>query len=326
MLGKTSSLHASLLNLKMSGYLTRRLIHSIIIIIGISVAVFVISRLTGDPVSLMVDFDTPKEDRQILRKELGLDQPLPVQYLIFLKGAVKGDFGTSIRYEEPAIDLVFQRIPATLRLLVFTISWSLIVALPIGIISALKRNSLFDMVGMACTFLGQSIPSFWLGIMLIMIIGVHFRLLPISGYGGGDLAHIIMPAVTLGGFGMATFARITRSSMLQVLDMDYIQTARAKGLSELFVVIKHALRNALIPIVTIMGIQVATLMGGAVITEQIFAYPGVGWLAVQSIYNRDFPVIQAIVMVVSIGVVVTNFLIDIIYTVIDPRIRYEKEK
>jgi len=308
----------------MSGYLYRRFIQSVIIIIGISMAVFLISRLTGDPVSIMVDFDTSKEDREVLRKELGLDKPVPIQYLIFLKGAIRGDFGTSIRYEEPAIDLVLQRIPATLRLLVFTLFWALIFAIPIGIISALKRNSIFDLIGMTSTFLGQSIPSFWLGIMMIMIVGVHFRLLPISGYGGGDVAHIIMPAMTLGAFEMASFARITRSSMLEVLDMDYIQTARAKGLRESLVVIKHALRNALIPIITIMGLHVALLMGGAVITEQIFAYPGVGWLAVQSIYNRDFPVVQAIVMVVSIGVVATNFLIDIIYTIIDPRIRYDR--
>ena len=307
----------------MSGYLTKRFIHSIIIVFGISIAVFVISRLTGDPVSLMVDFDTPMEDREIMRKELGLDKSVTVQYLIFLKGAIKGDFGISIRHDEPAIDLVFQRIPATLKLLIITIFWAIVIAIPIGIISAMNRNSFFDLVGMAVSFLGQSIPSFWLGILLIMIIGVRFRLLPISGYGGGDLANVIMPAITLGAFEMASFARITRSSMLAVLDMDYIQTARAKGLGELFIVIKHALKNALIPIVTIMGLHVAHLMGGAVITEQIFAYPGVGWLAIQSIYNRDFPVVQAIVMVVSVGVVATNFLIDIIYTFIDPRIRYD---
>ena len=310
----------------MRSYLTKRLIHSIIIIIGISMVVFIISRMTGDPVSIMVDFTTPKEDRDIIRKELGLDKPIAVQYLIFIKNALKGDFGTSIRYEEPALDLVFQRIPITLRLLVVTLVWSLIVAIPIGIISAIKRNSIFDLIGMAFTFVGQSIPSFWLGIMMIMVVGVHFRLLPISGFGSGELSYIIMPAITLGAFGMASFARITRSSMLEVMDSDYIQTARAKGLRETFVVIKHALRNALIPIVTILGLQIAGLLGGAVITEQIFAYPGVGWLAVQSIYNRDFPVIQAIVMIVSIGVVATNFIVDIIYTIIDPRIRYDKGK
>jgi len=288
--------------------------------------VFIISRMTGDPVSIMVDFTTPKEDRDIIRKELGLDKPIPVQYLIFIKNAVKGDFGTSIRYEEPALDLVFQRIPITLKLLVVTLVWSLIIAIPIGIISAIKRNSIFDLAGMAFTFVGQSIPSFWLGIMMIMVVGVHFRLLPISGFGSGELSYIIMPAITLGAFGMASFARITRSSMLEVMDSDYIQTARAKGLRETFVVIKHALRNALIPIVTILGLQIAGLLGGAVITEQIFAYPGVGWLAVQSIYNRDFPVIQAIVMIVSIGVVATNFIVDIVYTIIDPRIRYDKGK
>lgn len=310
----------------MRAYLTKRLIHSIIIIIGISMVVFIISRMTGDPVSIMVDFTTPKEDRDIIRKELGLDKPIPVQYLIFIKNAVKGDFGTSIRYEEPALDLVFQRIPITLKLLVVTLVWSLIIAIPIGIISAIKRNSIFDLAGMAFTFVGQSIPSFWLGIMMIMVVGVHFRLLPISGFGNGELSYIIMPAITLGAFGMASFARITRSSMLEVMDSDYIQTARAKGLRETFVVIKHALRNALIPIVTILGLQIAGLLGGAVITEQIFAYPGVGWLAVQSIYNRDFPVIQAIVMIVSIGVVATNFIVDIVYTIIDPRIRYDKGK
>jgi ABC-type dipeptide/oligopeptide/nickel transport system permease component len=205
-------------------------------------------------------------------------------------------------------------------------AWALIFAIPIGIISAIKRNSFFDLIGMAFTFLGQSIPSFWLGIMLIMIVGVRFRLLPISGYGGGDISHIIMPAITLGAFAMASFARITRSSMLEVLDMDYVQTARAKGHRELIVVIKHALRNALIPIVTILGLHITLAIGGAVITEQIFAYPGVGWLAVQSIYNRDFPVIQAIVLIISVGVVMINFFIDIIYTFIDPRIRYDKGK
>ncbi len=310
----------------MSGYLTRRFFQSIIIIIGISIVVFLISRLTGDPVSIMVSPDTPQEDRTILKKELGLDKPLPVQYFMFLKGAAKGNFGKSIRYEESAFHLVSQRLPATAKLIFFTLLWALIFALPIGIVSAIKRNSFFDLVGMTFTFLGQSVPSFWLGIMLIMVVGVHFRLLPISGYGGGDLAHIILPSVTLGAFEMASFARITRSSMLEVLNMDYVQTARAKGLSELIVVIKHALRNALIPIVTIMGLHVALLMGGAVITEQIFAYPGIGWLAVQSIYNRDFPVIQAIVMVVSIGIVATNFAVDMVYTMIDPRIRYDRRK
>jgi ABC-type dipeptide/oligopeptide/nickel transport system permease component len=310
----------------MQGYFTRRLVHSIIIILGISIVVFSLSRLTGDPVSLMVGFDTPKEDREALRKELGLDRPLFVQYFIFLKDAAKGDFGKSIRYEEPAIKLVIERLPATLKLLSLTFTWALLIAIPVGIFSAIKRNSFFDLIGMAVTFLGQSIPSFWLGIMMIMIIGVRFRLLPISGYGGGDLSHLMMPALTLGAFAMASFARITRSSMLEVLDMDYIQTARAKGMREWVVVIKHGLRNALIPIVTILGLHVALAIGGAVITEQIFAYPGVGWLAVQSIYNRDFPVIQAIVMVVSIGVVMINLLVDMIYTLIDPRIRYVKGK
>jgi ABC-type dipeptide/oligopeptide/nickel transport system permease component len=310
----------------MTGFLTRRFIQSIIIVIGISIAVFALSRLSGDPVSLMVGFDTPKEDREILRREMGLDKPIFIQYLIFFKGAVQGDFGKSIRYEEPAMGLVVQRLPATARLIVFTMAGALILAVPIGILSALKRNSFFDLAGMAITFLGQSIPSFWLGIMLIMIVGVRFRLLPISGYGGGDLSYVILPAITLGSFAMASFARITRSSMLEVLDMDYIQTARAKGLRETAVVIRHALRNALIPIVTILGLHVALAIGGAVITEQIFAYPGVGWLAVQSIYNRDFPLIQAIVMVISVGVVATNFLIDILYTFIDPRIRYGREK
>lgn len=307
----------------MSGYLTRRFVQSIIVIIGISIVVFVISRLSGDPVNLMVSMDTPEKYRVILRKELGLDKPIPIQYLIFLRGALKGDFGESIRYGEPALRLVLQRLPATLRLLLFTLFWSLIFAIPIGIFSAIKRNSFFDLIGMACTFLGQSIPSFWAGIMLIMIVGVYLRLLPISGYGNGDFAHLVLPAFTLGTLEMASFARITRSSMLDVLNMDYVQTARSKGLSEFVVITKHALRNALIPIVTMLGLHVAYMMGGAVITEQIFAYPGVGWLAVQSIYNRDFPIIQAIVMVVSIGIVVTNFVIDIVYTLIDPRIRYD---
>jgi len=309
----------------MFDFLVKRFIHSIIIIIGISIAVFLISRLSGDPVSLIVDFSATKEDRAALRAQLGLDKPLPVQYLIFLQGAVKGDFGDSIRYGEPALDLVLQRIPVTLRLLSFTMALSLALAIPIGILSALKRNSLLDLAGMTFTFLGQAVPSFWLGILLISFVGVKLRLLPISGYGDGDIRYLIMPAVTLGTFAVASFARITRSSMLEVLDMDYVQTARAKGNREFIVVVKHALRNALIPIVTILGLHIALAIGGAVITEQIFAYPGIGWLSIQSIYNRDFPVVQAVVMVVSVGVVLVNFLVDVIYTFIDPRIHYGKE-
>jgi peptide/nickel transport system permease protein len=268
----------------------------------------------------MVPFDVPQQQREAIRQELGLDRPLPVQYLDFLANAARGDFGTSVRNRVPALRLVVERVPATLELAAVALTFAVITAIPLGTLSALKHNSAWDLVGMTITFLGQSIPSFWLGILLILVLGVNLRWLPISG--SGTPLHLIMPAITLGSFFMASLARLTRSSLLEVLGQDYVRTARAKGLAEVVVIGLHALKNAAIPIVTAIGVYVGQLLSGAVITEQIFAYPGVGRLAIDAISTRDFPVVQANVIFVSLVVVVLSLLVDMLYLALDPRIRY----
>jgi peptide/nickel transport system permease protein len=298
----------------------KRLLSAIIVIIGVTAIIFIISRLSGDPVDLMLGLEATPESRAALRHALGLDQPIHIQYLIFLVNAFKGDFGVSIRHGVPAMQLVLERLPNTLVLTLATIGLAVAVAIPIGIVSALKHNTVIDYAGMVFTFVGQSIPSFWLGILLILLLGVRLRVLPISGI--GTPAHIVMPAITLSSFMLASLARLTRSSMLETLNRDYIRTAKAKGLKYSTVIIRHALRTALIPVVTVLGLQFAGLMGGAVITEQIFAYPGVGWLAIAAIYARDFPVVQAVVFVISVIVVLANLIVDVVYTYLDPRIRY----
>jgi peptide/nickel transport system permease protein len=304
----------------MGAYLVHRALHAVLVVIGVSLVIFVLSRLSGDPVSLMVPFDVPREQREAIRHDLGLDQPLPVQYLDFLGHAVRGDFGTSVRNRVPAIRLVLDRVPATLELAAVALGFAVVVALPLGILSAIKHNSGWDVAGMAVSFVGQSVPSFWLGILLILVLGVNLRLLPISG--SGTPWHLVMPGITLGSFFMASLARLTRSSLLDVLGQDYVRTARAKGLAEWVVVGLHALKNAAIPVVTALGVYVGQLLSGAVITEQIFAYPGVGRLAIDAISTRDFPVVQANVIFVSVIVVVLSFLVDMLYLALDPRIRY----
>ena len=304
----------------MGAYIVRRALHAVLVVVGVSAVIFFISRLSGDPVSLMVPFDVPQPQREAIRHELGLDQPLPVQYAVFVGNALRGDFGISVRNRVPALRLVLDRVPATLELAAVALVFAVVLAVPLGIVSALKHNSVWDLAGMVLTFLGQSVPSFWLGILLILVLGVNLRLLPISG--AGTPWHLLMPGVTLGSFFMASLARLTRSSMLDVLGQDYVRTARAKGLAEWVVVGLHALKNAAIPIVTAIGVYMGQLLSGAVITEQIFAYPGVGRLAIEAISTRDFPVVQANVIFVSVVVVVLSFAVDMVYLVLDPRIRY----
>ena len=304
----------------MGRYLLQRVLHAVLVVLGVSLVIFAISRLSGDPVSLMVPFDVPQAQRDALRHDLGLDRPLPVQYVDFLAHAVQGDFGTSVRNRVPALRLVVERVPATLELAAVALASAVALALPLGVLSALKHNSVWDVLGMAITFLGQSVPSFWLGILLILVLGVNLRLLPISG--SGSPWHLVMPGVTLGSFFMASLARLTRSSLLDVLGQDYVRTARAKGLSEQVVLGLHALKNAAIPVVTTIGLYMGQLLSGAVITEQIFAYPGVGRLAIDAISTRDFPVVQANVIFVSLVVVGLSLLVDMLYLALDPRIRY----
>jgi ABC-type dipeptide/oligopeptide/nickel transport system permease component len=303
----------------MSVYVARRLVQSLVVLLGISVVVFVILHLTGDPTVLMLPPDVTAEEVARFRKAMGFDDPLPVQYWRFLRGVLHGNFGNSLRHDEPALGLVFERMPATLELTAVALGVALLLAIPAGIVSAVFRNTALDYVSTVVALIGQAMPTFWLGIMLILVFAVGFQVLPSSGRGG--LANLVLPAITLGLFTTARTMRLTRSALLEVLGQDYVRTARAKGVAERGVVWKHALRNASIPVITIVGLELGTLLGGAVITETIFAWPGVGRLSVQAIYNRDYPLVQASVFVLASIFVLVNLAVDLVYTYLDPRIR-----
>ena len=303
----------------MKVYLLRRVLQSVLVLFGVSFVVFGILFLTGDPALVLLPPDATLEDIAKFRSEMGFDKPFFVQYGRFLYGAVRGDFGQSVRHGEPAFDLVIERMPATFELSGAALLIALCLAIPAGIVSAVRRNSVLDYISTVVALLGQSMPTFWLGIMLILFFSVRLNLLPSSGRGGWE--HMLLPAVTLGLFTTARITRLTRSGMLEVLSQDYIRTARAKGVGDPPVVWKHALKNAAIPIITIVGIELGTLLGGSVITETIFAWPGVGRLSVQAIYNRDYPVVQAAVFTLSATFVLVNLVVDVLYTYLDPRIR-----
>jgi peptide/nickel transport system permease protein len=285
----------------------------------VSTVVFVVMRLSGDPTPLLLPPDAPQTEIFRLRAELGLDRPLPVQYVVFLGNLLHGDFGQSIRFKGSAMAVVIERLPATFELGLTSFAIAVIVAIPVGLLSAVYRNRLIDHLAMSVALVGQAAPTFFIGILFILLISVKAGLLPTSGR--GDWRHLVLPAVTLGLFAMASIARLTRSAMLEVLRADYIRTARAKGLAELLVVVKHTLRNAAIPILTITGLQFGGLLAGAVVTETVFAWPGIGRLAIQSIYNRDYPVVQCVVLLAAGLFVVINLVIDAVYGLLDPRIR-----
>ncbi len=305
----------------MGRYTVKRLIQSIVVILAVSTLAFVILRGVGDPARLLLSPEGTREDLSTLRRVLGLDVPLYVQYVRFLGGIVRGDFGTSFTFGLPAFELVLQRMPATLLLTGAALAIAVPMGLVLGIISAVKQNTVYDNLATTLAVLGRATPNFWLAIMLILLFGVILRWLPPSGY--GSLSHLIMPAIALGTGLAATIARLTRSSMLEVIRQDYVRTARAKGLRERNVLFRHAFRNALIPVITVVGLQTGTLLGGAIITETIFAWPGAGRLLVQSIYNYDYPVVQTSVFIIAATFVLINLVIDLLYGSIDPRIRYE---
>lgn len=304
----------------MGTFLLRRLYHSFIVIFGITLIIFVITHMIGDPVHLLLPPEASHAEREAFRSQLGLDRPLHIQYAVFLRDAIQGNFGISFRHGRPALGLVIEHLPATLELTVAAMFLSILLAIPIGILSSVKPGSLLDRIGMTFALFGQSAPVFWIGIMFILLFGVKFHWFPVSGRGG--IGHLVMPAVTLGLFSTAAITRLTRSSMLDVLDKEYIRTARVKGLPENRVILKHALKNALIPIITIVALQFGMMLSGAVITETIFSWPGVGRLAVNAIYNRDFPVVQAAVFITSVFFIVIHLLVDLLYTFVDPRITY----
>jgi ABC-type dipeptide/oligopeptide/nickel transport system permease component len=303
----------------MKGYILKRLFHSIFVLVGISLVVFIILHLTGDPAALLMPMDATPEQVAQFRQEMGFNDPIIVQYWRFFKGTLRGDFGQSFRHSQPALELVMERMPATIQLTLAAMVIALLVAIPVGIISAIRRNSLLDHIGMTGALLGQSTPVFWLGIMLILIFSVTLQWFPSSGR--GEVQHLILPAITLGMFTMARTARMMRSSMLEVMGQEYMKTAKAKGLNPGMVILKHALKNAAIPVVTIVGMELGTLLGGAVITEWIFAWPGVGRLTVQAIFNRDYPVVQAAVFLLASIFVLVNLVVDLLYTYLDPRVK-----
>ena len=301
-------------------YTLSKLLHTAFVALGVVTLVFCALRLSGDPAATMLPGEASLEELHALRHALGLDQPLSAQYLHFLSSAVRGDFGLSFRYQQPALALVLERLPATLELALASLSLSVLIALPLGILAALYRGRLGDVVAMGFAVVGQATPFFWMGIMLILVASVKLGWLPTSGRGGLD--HLILPALTLATHLAASLARLTRTSMLEVLGENYLNTARAKGLTERSVIWVHALKNAAIPITTLIGVQFGTLLGGSIVTEMIFAWPGVGRLAVQSIFARDYPVVQASVFVLALSFVTINLIVDLLYGWLDPRIRH----
>jgi peptide/nickel transport system permease protein len=301
-----------------SAFLIRRLLRFVAVCIGVSLVTFAILHASGDPVALIMP-EAPEADRVMLRAALGLEDPLPAQFVRFVTNAARGDFGKSFFHREPAFKLVIERMPTTLALTCLAILLAIVVALPVGIYSAVRRNTVLDHAATVIVFLGQSMPVFWIGIMLMLLFAVQWRLLPVSGW--DSWASMVLPAVTLGAFTMPLFMRLVRSSMLEVINLDYVRTARAKGVSEWFVICRHALRNAALPIVTVIGLQFGLLLGGAVLTETVFAVPGVGRLIVGAIRQLDFPIVQAGVFLIAIIIVTVNFLVDVLYVYLNPTIR-----
>lgn len=310
----------------MGVYIVRRLLQTIPVVLGVTALVYFILFQTGDPTFLMVSTDASREEVERIRRELGFDQPWYIQYIHFLGRAVRGDFGVSLRQGQPVFNIILERYPATLELTFAAMFIALALALPLGVISATRRNSAFDNFAMAFALVGQSTPVFFLGIILLFVFGGLLGWFPIGGRGRGELGdelrHLILPAITLGTFSVARNARLVRSTLLEVLGQDYIRTARAKGLAERVVIWQHALKNALIPVVTVVGLEFGTLLGGAVITETVFAWPGVGSLVIRAIGQKDFPVVVGTVTVLSVSFVLINLIVDLLYGYLDPRVRY----
>jgi peptide/nickel transport system permease protein len=303
----------------MRRYAARQLVQLVVVIFGISVLAFTILHVLGDPVLLLLPQNAGKEEFERYRKLLGLDQPLYVQYWKFVSKAVLGDFGKSWYADTPAFQLVIERMPPTIYLTLAGFAVALLIALPLGILSALKRHSWIDSLCTAIAVAGQAAPIFWLGIMLIIVFAVRLKVLPASGY--GTWQHFLLPSFCLGAALAPITMRLVRSGVIEVMNMEFIKTARAKGVAEPMVVIKHAFRNACIPVITVLGLQFGQLLGGAIITETVFAWPGVATLTVESIRNQDFPVVQCAVILLALVIVVVNLIVDMTVGLIDPRIR-----
>ncbi|CAJ94026.1 ABC-type dipeptide/oligopeptide/nickel transport system, permease component [Cupriavidus necator] len=300
--------------------IAKRVLHGLISILGASVIIFLISRLSGDPLALLLPADAPPQVIEATRRHLGLDQPLVAQYLVFLGHAVTGDFGNSYRWQEPALGLILERLPATVELALAALGFSIAMAVPFGVLSAVYRGSWFDRFAKVFAMLGQAMPNFWVGLLLILFFAVQLNWLP--AFGRDSWNSLVLPAIALGWYPVAAQTRVVRSAMLDVLDSDYIRMGRAMGLPERVLIWKYALRNAAIPLVTILGVYFAAMLGGAFVVEVIFAWPGVGRTVVEAVFARDFPVVQAGVMLTSVLFVLSNLLVDLSYGLIDPRIRH----
>ena len=304
----------------MQRYLLFRFAQSLLALMGVSIIVFGLTRLSGDVVEFYLPQDAHPEDFVRVREAWGLDKPIVVQYGVYVGNIMKGDWGRSFRYNDDALGLVVEKFPKTLKLAGFTIAISTILGLGIGVFVSIRKGSIFDTGGKILALLGQSVPSFWLGLMLMWIFAVHLGWLPTSGEGG--IKHMIMPAIALGGFNVAALMRLTRSAMLDVLDSEYIKLARIKGLSERKIIWKHALRNAAIAPLTYFGVVTGFLLTGSVVTETVFAWPGIGLLAVEAVEARDYAVVQGVVIFMASMFIFANLVVDVLYAYLDPRIRY----
>jgi peptide/nickel transport system permease protein len=307
----------------MTAYLARRLLSTVPVLFAVLLLVFAMLHLVpGDPVKLMLsEFQTSPEQVAKLRAQLHFDDPLPVQFGRYVLNALQGDLGLSIRSKRPVTTEIIENLPSTLQLTLAGLLVAMVLGTTLGILAAVNHQRWVDVVSMFIALLGVSMPSFWLGLNLIFLLSLNWRLFPATG--GGDLQHLVMPAFTLGVGASAILARLTRSSMLEVMRREYVTTARAKGVREFWVIVRHALKNALIPMVTVFGLQFGQLMAGTVVIETVFSRPGIGRLIVDGILNKDFPMVQGIVLVVAVSYVLVNLLVDLTYAMLDPRIRYD---
>jgi len=306
----------------MSSFVARRLAFLVFVTFMVSTLVFFfIHFIPGDPVAIMLGDTARAADVAELRAQLGLDRPLAAQYGHFLKGLVHGDLGRSLRYDKPVMEMVLARLPATIELATAAMIIAVLIAIPAGILSAIRPYSPFDHGSMFLSLVGVSMPSFWLGPLLILAFAIHLDWFPVSGREG--LSSLVLPAITLGTALAAILSRMTRSAMLEVIREEYITAGRAKGLTERAVILKHAFRNALIPVLTVLGLQIGALLSGAVVTEKVFAWPGIGRLLVDGIEARDYPLVQGCVLAISLSYVIVNLVIDLLYAAVDPRIRYD---
>jgi peptide/nickel transport system permease protein len=304
----------------MQRYILLRLLQGAVLLVVLAFVVFALARLTGNPADLLLREDATAEDRAHLLRALGLDRPTHEQLVIFLSGAVRGDLGQSIRYRRPAVELFFERLPNTLTLVPLALLGAVVIAIPLGVLAAVRRGTWIDRIASGFAVLGIATPSFWLGVVLIYVFSIQLGWLPSARMGGP--AHYVLPAITLGAFLVAGMMRLVRSSMLEVLDSEFVKLARIKGLSQTVVLWKHCLRNALIPVVTLFGVFFALLVTGAIVTETVFAWPGVGRLTYEAVIFRDYPLLQAVILLKAVIVLGVNLVVDILYAYLDPRVRY----